>query len=100
MPTLEELRADIDRVDESLVRLLNERARVVCAIGHLKKVDGAAVYQPDREKRVLDHVRRVAAEGPLAPDAVVRLFERIIEEARQLERQVVDGAGHVERGSA
>jgi chorismate mutase len=46
------------------------------------------VYQPDREKEVLRHVREVACEGPLGPDAIGRLFERIIDEARTLERRV------------
>ena len=88
MPTLDELRKDIDRVDEVLVRLLNERARCACEIGRLKKELGVEIYQPDREKQVLDHVRGVAAEGPLGPDAIARLFERIIDEARRLERRV------------
>lgn len=96
--TLDDLRNDIDRVDEVLVRLLNERARCVCEIGRLKKESGMAVYQPDREKQVLAHVRAVASEGPLGPDAIARLFERIIDEARTLERRVVHGetdeAGH------
>lgn len=87
--TLDELRKDIDRVDEVLVRLLNERARCVCEIGRLKKAMGVEVYQPDREKDVLKHVRDVACEGPLGPDAIGRLFERIIDEARRLERRVV-----------
>ena len=89
--TLDDLRKDIDRVDEVLVRLLNERARCVCEIGRLKKETGMEVYQPDREKQVLQHVREVATEGPLGPDAVARLFERIIDEARRLERRVVHG---------
>jgi chorismate mutase-like protein len=89
MPSLDELRRDIDRVDEVIVRLLNERARVVCEIGRLKKVTGEQVYQPEREKQVLDHVRGIAVEGPLGPDAVARLFERIIDEARRLERRVM-----------
>ena len=94
MPTLDDLRNDIDRVDEVLVRLLNERARCVCEIGRLKKLQGLEVYQPDREKLVLEHVRGVAAEGPLGPEAIGRLFERIIDEARRLERRVVyDEAG-------
>ena len=88
MPTLDDLRNDIDRIDEVLVRLLNERARVACEVGRLKKIEGVAVYQPDREKQVLDHVRNVAAEGPLGPEAIARLFERIIDEARRLERRV------------
>ena len=89
MPTLDDLRKDIDRIDEVLVRLLNERARVACEVGRLKKIDGTAVYQPDREKQVLAHVRNVAVEGPLGPEAIGRLFERIIDEARRLERRGV-----------
>ena len=89
--SLEDLRRDIDRVDEVLVRLLNERARCVCEIGRLKREQGVEVYQPDREKDVLKHVRQVACEGPLGPDAIGRLFERIIDEARRLERRVIEG---------
>jgi chorismate mutase-like protein len=89
MPTLDDLRHDIDRVDEVLVRLLNERARCACEVGRLKKALGVEVYQPEREKQVIEHVRSVACEGPLGPDAIARLFERIIDEARSLERRVV-----------
>jgi chorismate mutase-like protein len=91
--TLDDLRDDIDRVDEVLVRLLNERARVACEIGRLKKMQGMDVYQPEREKQVLDHVRSVASEGPLGADAIARLFERIIDEARRLERRMMHEGG-------
>ena len=87
--TLDDLRRDIDRVVEVLVRLLNERARCVCEIGRLKKEQNVDVYQPDREKDVFEHVRAVASEGPLGPEAITRLFERIIDEARRLERRVI-----------
>jgi chorismate mutase-like protein len=98
MATLDELRRDIDRVDEVLVRLLNERARCVCEIGRLKKDAGIEIYQPDREKDVLRHVREVASEGPLGPEAIGRLFERIIDEARRLERRVIHGEGEAAGG--
>jgi chorismate mutase-like protein len=103
MSNLDDLRKNIDRVDEVLVRLLNERARCACEIGRLKKDLGVEIYQPDREKQVLDHVRGVAAEGPLGPDAIARLFERIIDEARRLERRVaqeenVEGVEAVNEG--
>src|SRR3954453_12904429 len=91
MPTLDDLRNDIDRVDEVLVRLLNERLRVACEIGRLKKEIGAEIFQPERQNQVLAHVRGIAAEGPLGPDAIARLFERIIDEARRLERRVIHG---------
>jgi chorismate mutase-like protein len=97
MPTLDDLRRDIDRVDEVIVRLLNERARVACEIGRLKKAGGVPIYQPEREKQVIEHVRGVAAEGPLGPDAIGRLFERIIDEARRVERRVVHGEENPER---
>jgi chorismate mutase-like protein len=93
MRSLEDLRRDIDRVDEVLVRLLNERARCACEVGKLKKELGMQVYQPDRERQVIEHVRSVAVEGPLGPDAIARLFERIIDEARSLERRIVHGDG-------
>jgi len=95
MPTLDELRRDIDRVDEVLVRLLNERARCACEVGKVKKELGIEVYQPEREKQVIEHVRNIAVEGPLGPDAIARLFERIIDEARSLERRIV----HDQHGS-
>jgi chorismate mutase len=91
MPSLEDLRKDIDRVDEVLVRLLNERARCACEIGRIKKEQKVEIYQPEREKQVLEHVKSVAAEGPLEPEAIARLFERIMDEARRLERRVVHG---------
>ena len=93
MHTLDDLRNDIDRVDEVLVRLLNERARVACEIGRIKKEQGIELYQPDREKQVLEHVRSVASEGPLGAEAVARLFERIIDEARRLERRMMHDEG-------
>ncbi len=91
MLTLDDLRDNIDRVDEVIVRLLNERARIVCEIGVKKKEQNVPIYQPDREKAVLEHVRGIAVEGPLGPNAIARLFERIIDEARTLERRVVHG---------
>ena len=86
--TLESLRARIDGLDESLVRLLNERAACALEIGRLKREVGLPVYQPEREAEVLRRVRRVTqdAGGPLGPDAMARLFERIIDEARGLEK--------------
>ncbi|MCC7417524.1 MAG: chorismate mutase [Acidobacteria bacterium] len=91
MPTLEELRNNIDRVDEVIVRLLNERARIVCEIGRQKKLQQVPIYQPEREKLVIEHVRGIAVEGPLGSEAIARLFERIIDEARTLERRVAHG---------
>ncbi|MEP0844932.1 MAG: chorismate mutase, partial [Phycisphaerae bacterium] len=49
---LDELRRQIDVIDEELVALLNQRARIVVQIGRLKTGSGAPVYAPDREKAI------------------------------------------------
>ena len=85
MDPIDELRRRIDEIDEELVRLLNARAECALAIGREKRVLGLEVYQPAREKDVLEHVQTVN-RGPLDDRAVRRLFERVIDEARRLER--------------
>ncbi len=85
MNRLDELRRRIDEIDEELVRLLSARAECALTIGHEKKAAGLDVYQPSREAEVLAHVQRINL-GPLDDGAVKRLFERIIDEARRLER--------------
>lgn len=82
---LDDLRHRIDLLDESLVKLLNARAACALEIGRLKREMGIAIYQPAREAEVLRNVERVN-NGPLDHPAVKRLFERIIDEARHLER--------------
>ena len=82
---LEDLRHRIDMLDEHLVRLLNARAACALEIGRIKREEGLEIYQPAREAEVLANVNRLNT-GPLGPQAIQRLFERIIDEARHLER--------------
>lgn len=89
---IERLRKNIDTVDEVLVKLLNQRAKWAQEIGAVKKVAGIAIYQPDREASVVAHVVG-ANRGPLEPAAIRRLFERIIDESRRLERTAEPQAG-------
>ncbi len=79
-------RQEIDKIDVELVRLLNNRATSATKIGHIKREYKAPVYVPSREEEVISHVREVN-EGPLSHDAIRRLFERIIDESRRLERE-------------
>jgi chorismate mutase len=85
MDEFEPLRQQIDTLDAQLVALLNTRAACALEIGRLKEGLGLPVYQPDREAKVLAHVR-ACNQGPLDDAALTRLFERIIDEARRLER--------------
>jgi chorismate mutase len=79
-------RRQIDRIDQEIVRLLSARAEQVRAIGNAKHRLGEPVYQPHREEKVFERVI-AANHGPLDDGAIRRLFERIIDEARRLERQ-------------
>jgi len=83
--TMDALRARIDDIDARLVELLSERAECALAIGHLKRALRMAIYQPAREADVLAHVCGLN-RGPLDDEAIRRLFERVIDEARRLER--------------
>lgn len=83
------LRHAIDRVDEVIVRLLNQRARYAVEAGEIKGVLSLPIYVPEREKEVLTNVE-AWSEGPLAPSAVRRLFERIIDESRRVEREAAE----------
>jgi len=88
---MSKLRGAIDRVDVALVRLLNQRARYAVAIGEIKDALLLPIYAPERENEVLERVES-ACHGPLAATAVRRLFERIIEESRRVERDsTIDG---------
>lgn len=86
---LERLRCNIDEVDAVLVKLLNQRARWALDVGEVKGRAGIPIYQPEREAQVLARVEGYNA-GPLGADAVRRLFERIIDESRRLERLASD----------
>ncbi|MGA2483992.1 MAG: chorismate mutase [Candidatus Acidiferrales bacterium] len=82
---LDDWRRRIDEIDRKLVTLLNERSQCAIEVGHLKRTDHLPLYQPDREREVLENAER-ANPGPLPNTAIRRLFERILDEARSVER--------------
>jgi chorismate mutase len=83
---VQSLRRRIDELDELLVRTLSARAACAFEVGRQKKLLGLEIYQPSREAEVIAHVQRINP-GPLDDEAIKRLFERIIDEARRLERE-------------
>jgi chorismate mutase len=85
---LSDLRRRIDDIDRKLVELLNERSRCALEIGKIKQAENLPLYQPEREKEVLQNAED-ANPGPLSDAAIRRLFERIIDEARAAERDAM-----------
>lgn len=89
--TIDDIRKAIDAIDSDLLRIFNERASLALKIGEIKKDLGLPVYDPTREKKIF---ARMTAEnnGPLDDEAIVRLFERVIDESRHLERVRTEAA--------
>ncbi len=82
---LDEFRVLIDEVDRRIVALLNERTRVVEDIGRVKRQAQLPIYEPRREEQVMANIAG-ANGGPLTAEAVRRIFERIIDEMRTIQR--------------
>jgi chorismate mutase/prephenate dehydratase len=82
--SIEALRARIDALNREILRLVSERAEHAAEIGRLKHSNGGVVYQPVREREVIE---RMVAEnpGPLLPEHVTAIFTEIISACRALE---------------
>ena len=82
---LEQHRQRIDELDLGILKLLNERTVVVQQIGRVKQGVALPIYEPKREEQVFANVLG-NNPGPLPNDAVKRLFERIIDEMRTVQK--------------
>ncbi len=83
---LNNLRSEIDRVDEALVSLLNKRANIALQIGELKIKHNLPVFHEFRENEVLDFVKK-KTRGPLNEDQIETIFQTIIETCRNAQHQ-------------
>ncbi len=84
-PDISDWRNRIDELDLELMRMLNKRARCAIEIGKIKRKRNMPIYDPKREEQII----RMALEhnsGPLDRDGIRRVFERIIDESRRIER--------------
>ena len=85
-------RIKIDATDDKLLELFNQRAGYALEIGKIKREHNQPVYNPAREDQIYDHVQQ-ANPGPLSGQAIRRLFERLIDETRRLEREMTEKEG-------
>ena len=83
---LADCRERIDELDRRLVALLNERAAIVETIGQVKKQAQLPVYEPQRENAVYTNITAVNS-GALPDDAVKRIYERIMDEMRKIQKE-------------
>jgi chorismate mutase len=84
-------RERIDEIDGNLVNLLNERTAIVEEIGRIKQNLSLAIYEPKREEQVFANIT-LHNRGPLSTEAIKRIFERIIDEMRTVQKlKMLDG---------
>ncbi|MDZ7361270.1 MAG: chorismate mutase [candidate division KSB1 bacterium] len=86
---LEDWRERIDMVDLKILELLNERARYSLEIGKIKERWHLPICVPEREREIYERMERLN-QGPLSDKAVRRLFERIIDESRRIEKEMAE----------
>jgi chorismate mutase len=82
---MDSIRIRINQLDDELLRIFNERAGLALEIGEVKKQKGLPIYDPKREKLIFERMQ-IKNKGPLDNAAIIRLFERVIDESRSLER--------------
>lgn len=87
---IDSIRLKINQLDAELLRIFNERAALALEIGHIKKKLDLPIYDPKREKLIFERMKE-QNPGPLENEAIVRLFERVIDESRSLERTKAKG---------
>jgi len=82
--TLDELRVGIDKIDDTLLKLYNERMELVHQVGELKNTTGAPIYRPEREQSILNRLKGQNS-GKLTNEAIDALFLEMFAVARNLE---------------
>lgn len=82
---LEHLREGIDRIDNQILELLNERMEFVKQIGKLKRKTKGPVYRPDRERAILGRLRSIN-KGHLNDSAIDAIFKEIFSASRNLQQ--------------
>ena len=85
---IEDWRKKIDEIDDKLVALLSERAQAAVEIGRLKRNTSMPIYEPDRERIVFENVQG-ANRGPLPGRDLVRIYERIIDVMRNIQKEEI-----------
>lgn len=84
--TIEDWRKKIDETDSQILSLLNKRAEFAIEIGKIKRFMKIPIYNPERELIIINRLVSLNT-GPLDESGVRKLFERIIDESRRIERR-------------
>lgn len=84
MAELEDLRGNIDRIDDEILKLLNKRAENVIKIGRIKREKNVKLHTPERERQILERLS-TENKGPFPNDALKTVYREIISASLSLE---------------
>ncbi|MBI5100739.1 MAG: chorismate mutase, partial [Nitrospirae bacterium] len=84
MKELDKLRKNIDRTDDEILELLNQRAGYVLEVGNIKRASKATFYKPDRERQILERLSTIN-KGPFPNDALRSIYREILSASLSLE---------------
>lgn len=84
---LSNLRKEIDKIDEEILRLINQRAKVAQQVGEIKKLHNLPIFVPSREKEIFDRLEKLNP-GPLSADVVKHIFREVISACRSVEETI------------
>jgi chorismate mutase len=99
MDNIDNLRERINSIDDELLRLFNERAKLALEIGRMKKDQGLPIYIPSREDQIIMRVQQ-ENPGPLSPTSIARLYQQLIQESRTLEEEDAESHARSERSGS
>jgi chorismate mutase / prephenate dehydratase len=83
-PALIPLRTQIDALDQQLLVLLNQRAKLAQAVGEIKKQENSVAFRPEREAQVIDGLKNLNP-GPLKRSNIAPIWREIMSACRALE---------------
>ena len=99
MDNIDDLRERMDSIDDELLRLFNERAKLALEIGRVKKDLGLPIHIPSREEQIITRVQQ-ENPGPLSPTSIARLYQQLIQESRTLEEEDADSHARLDRSDS
>lgn len=84
---LSDLRREIDKIDEQLLYLINQRAKLAQQVGEIKKENNLPIFVPSREKEIFERIEKLNP-GPLQPEIIKHIFREIISACRSIEETI------------
>lgn len=85
MERFTELRDEIDRVDDEIIRLLKRRFELVHNIGDLKNSKGIEVYDKSREKEVIERCKE-RSKG-IDKEFIEKFIQLVMDESKRIQKE-------------